>query len=414
MQLTVGCKKRYLFSLHLSMQKFSIHRFICICSLLTALWVSFSSLEAIAQYPVGHRTITFVDPARNNRQISAEIYYPAMTAGNNTAAASGLFPVIVFGHGYLMPVSTYAYFQNAMVPEGYFVVFPTTEGTLVPSQLNFGLDLAFLDMAMKNEGTNPSSPFYQHVDSTSAIMGHSMGGGASFLACENNTNPTAMVTFAAAETTPSAIAAASGITIPALVFAASEDCVAPPATNQLPLYNALADECKDYISITGGGHCYFADNNFQCSLGEAGCQQNFTITSAEQHAIVLAFTEPYLDYFLKKNAASWTLFNDSLTASSMITYMKSCTITGSEILSTQQKGCLYPNPAGDVSTVYCNLKEDADATVRVSDLSGKVFLTSPMNCRNAPWPIDISTLPSGFWIVSVITGNNVYTMKLIR
>jgi predicted dienelactone hydrolase len=390
------------------------HRLSRACIILLVLLVSFPSLETHAQFPVGHRTLTFFDTARNNRQIPAEIYYPAVTAGNNTTVASGVFPVIVFGHGYLMPYSAYAYFQNAMVPEGYFVVFPTTEGTFLPNHLNFGLDLAFLVNAMKNEGSDPSSPFYQHVDSTSAIMGHSMGGGASFLACDNNTTPTVMVTFAAAETSPSAIAAASGVTIPTLVFAASEDCVAPPATNQVPMYDSLAGDCKVYISITGGGHCYFADYNFQCSLGEAGCQQNFTISREEQHEIVLDFTKPYLDYFLKKNTESWILFNDSLASSQRITYMKSCTITGSEILPRQQEFHIFPNPAGDIITIYCNLPQDADATVLVSDLSGRISLTSQMNGINFPCSINISALPSGFWIISVVTGKTVCNMKLIR
>ena len=118
-----------------------------VCIFTLALTGLFLVQETFAQFPVGHRTITFVDPARNNRQVPAEIYYPAVAAGNNTTLASGAFPVIVFGHGFLMPYSSYAYFRNAMVPDGYFVVFPTTEGTLVPNHLNFGLDLAFLVIA---------------------------------------------------------------------------------------------------------------------------------------------------------------------------------------------------------------------------------------------------------------------------
>jgi hypothetical protein len=398
----------------MSMRLSSFHRLIWACSILLVLWVSFLSLETCAQFPVGHRTITFVDPARNNRQIPAEIYYPAVTAGNNTTVSSGVFPVIVFGHGYLMPYSSYSYFQNAMVPEGYFVVFPTTESSLFPNHLNFGMDLAFLVNAMKNEGGNLSSPFYEHVDTTSAIMGHSMGGGASFLACENNTTPTVLVTFAAAETNPSAIAAASGIIIPALVFSASEDCVSPPATNQFPMYDSLAGDCKVYIDITGGGHCYFADYNFQCSLGEAGCQQNFTITREEQHDITIDFTKPFLDYFLKNNAASWNLFNDSLNASQRISSVKSCIVTGSEEFSRGEEFLVYPNPAGDFITVKCNIPMDADATVRVSDLSGRVFLTSRVIGGIFPCSVNISAFPPGFWIISLVTGKTVYNIKLIR
>ena len=49
-------------------------------------------------YPIGHRTMNFTDPSRNNRAVPAEVYYPAQTAGNNTPVENGTFPVIVFGH----------------------------------------------------------------------------------------------------------------------------------------------------------------------------------------------------------------------------------------------------------------------------------------------------------------------------
>ena len=58
-------------------------------------------------YEVGHATITFTDPSRGNRGIPTEIYYPADAAGEDVPLASGLesFPVVTFGHGYLMSVS---------------------------------------------------------------------------------------------------------------------------------------------------------------------------------------------------------------------------------------------------------------------------------------------------------------------
>lgn len=378
------------------------------------LLIALYSSITFAQYPIGHRTLTFTDSSRNNRPIPAEIYYPAEIAGNNTAVASGVFPTIVFGHGFVMSFSAYSYFHNAMVPEGYFVVFTTTEGGLSPNHLDYGLDLAFLVNAMKEEGENVVSPFYQHVDTTSAVMGHSMGGGASFLACKDNGNPTVMVTFAAAETNPSAIAAALQTTTPSLVFAASEDCVTPPATNQVPMYESLASLCKVYINITGGGHCYFADYNFQCSLGEIGCQQNFTITREEQNDIVLDFTRLYLDYYLKKNAASWILFNDSLTASPRITSMINCTITGSETLPELRELRICPNPAGDIITLDGNLPLDDKATVHISDIYGKILITQYINTKDVPCSINISTLPAGCWILSVITSKTEHNIRFIK
>jgi pimeloyl-ACP methyl ester carboxylesterase len=363
------------------------------------------SVSVSAQpYQIGHRTMNFTDPARNNRPVPSEVFYPAVTAGNNTSFAEGAFPVIVFGHGFLMTYDAYLYLKDALVPLGYVITLTKTEGGASPDHAEYGADLAFLINQMKEEGSDPASPFYQHIDSTSAVMGHSMGGGASFLACANNTVPTAMITFAAAETNPSAIAAAADITIPSLVFAADEDCVTPPPQHQVPMYNALASDCKVYISITGGGHCYFGDYNFLCSLGEVSCQQNFTITREQQHDIILDFLIPYINFNLKNDQSSWILFNDSLESSARITYEKSCTLTQVGKSGNYRKFNVFPNPA--VDHVFIELPGNRENTIRilVRSISGNVVLSQ--TCKGlssgCAEKINISTLPAGYYFIEIL------------
>ena len=334
------------------------------------LLVMFSITCRSQNYPVGHRTITFTDSSRGNRPVPSELYYPGVTAGENVSTAAGVFPVIVFGHGFQMAYDSYLYFRDAMVPGGYILVFPKTETSLSPNHAEYGADLAFVVVQMKTEGADPASPFYQHVDSTSAVMGHSMGGGASFLGCRNNVVPTTMVTWAAAETSPSAIAAATGVTIPALVFSADLDCVAPPATNQVPMYDSLASGCKVFINIKGGGHCYFADASFICSLGELGCQ-SFTITREQQHDATLDFTKLYLAYYLKKQSAAWAVFNDSLNSSPRITFMKSCTTTQVQPGMIPADSRVFPNPTGDVTNLEGSCSGKEPIFVEISDMYGK-------------------------------------------
>jgi len=70
---------------------------IC-CSYFLAL-LALTAVQASTQpYSIGHRTMNFKDPARNDRPVPSEVYYPAETSGNNTNCAEGAFPVIVFGH----------------------------------------------------------------------------------------------------------------------------------------------------------------------------------------------------------------------------------------------------------------------------------------------------------------------------
>ena len=71
---------------------------------------------------------------------------------------------------------------------------------------------------MQIESQTSSSIFYNTVLPKTGILGHSMGGGASFLAAENNPNVNTLINFAAAETNPSAISAARNITIPTVIF----------------------------------------------------------------------------------------------------------------------------------------------------------------------------------------------------
>jgi predicted dienelactone hydrolase len=275
-------------------------------------------------FQIGHQSKTYNDPARNNRSIPVEIYYPSNQNGNNVAVAEGLFPVIVFGHGFAMTYSAYTYLWEALVPQGFIMVFPRTEESIfpAPNHLNFGLDMAFLSSKMLDERENPGSQFYGKISPNTAVMGHSMGGGAAFLATANNPDITTLITFAPAETNPSAIAAAALCTLPSLVFAGSNDCVTPPAQNQMPMFEALPDGRKTFISISGGGHCYFADYNFYCSFGENTCSPSPSITRDQQHQITLSLLVPFINFQLKGSCASWQIFDDLLDSSSEITFIK--------------------------------------------------------------------------------------------
>ncbi|MBN2682229.1 MAG: choice-of-anchor J domain-containing protein [Bacteroidales bacterium] len=286
--------------------------------------ILFLSIIAKAQpYQIGHKTQYFYDPDRSNREIWTEIYYPADVAGDNVDLTTGEFPVIVFGHGFVMTWDSYANFWEEFVPKGYIMVFPRTEGGMSPSHEAFGLDLAFLADAMQDENINSSSIFFGKVGTKTAVMGHSMGGGSSFIAAQANSNINTIVTFAAAETTPSAIAAAADIYIPSIVFSGSVDGIAPADENQIPMYNALSSYCKNFISVTGCNHCYFADYNFNCSMFDASA----TLTRDQIHAIVFSFLTPWFEYTLGSDDEAIDDFNALLPTTTDITYQQSCDLS---------------------------------------------------------------------------------------
>jgi hypothetical protein len=275
--------------------------------LITFTFILFAS-ALFAQYAVGHRTFTFNDPTRTGgfgsgggpgRQIQTEIYYPATSAGDNTPFIQDSFPIIVFGHGFSMAWDAYENIWEEIVPKGYIMLFPRTEGGLSPSHSEFGLDLALIVNSFRALGQNSSSPYFNRVASTAAIMGHSMGGGATFLAAQNNTNITAIATLAPANTNPPSITAAKYVTVPTLVIAGANDCVTPPAQHQIPMYDSTAALCKTYISFTGASHCQFANSNFNCNFGESTCSPGPTITRAVQHQRTFKYLVPWLNKYLK-------------------------------------------------------------------------------------------------------------------
>jgi dienelactone hydrolase len=288
-------------------------------------------------YLIGNRSVTFTDPARSNRSIATTIYYPATATGSNQAFASGTFPVVVFGHGFSMSIAAFTNIWNFLVPQGYVVVMVNTETGLSPSHSNFGQDLAFCVAKMQSENTTTGSPFYGKLTDKSAIMGHSMGGGCSFLAAANNTLVTTVVGLAPAETNPSAAAAAANITAPILILAGENDCVTPAADHNLLIYNgASSTTCKYYVVINDGIHCDFTNGDgnipfsspaFNCYFGGTTCGQGngSSTNQATQQARMEQAVLPWLAYRLKGNCAQWATFESNITnTTSFSSYQQVC------------------------------------------------------------------------------------------
>ncbi len=298
--------------------------------------ITFLVTGAFAQHSIGHFTKTFVDASRNNRNILTEVYYPATVAGDNTPVAMGEFPVIIFGHGFVMAWDAYENLWEEFVPRGYIMVFPRTEGNIASTNhQEFGWDLQFLVGEIQLEGALGSSSIYNAVASETALMGHSMGGGAAFLAadslCSNgNTNLKTLIGLAPAESSTngvSSIASAAEVSVPSLILSGVQDGVTPAIDHHIPMYNALASSCKTILNIIGGAHCYFANTNFACDFGEATSSNGISISRAEQQDVTNDFVNLWLDYTLKNECSAFSVFQDSLSSSSRVTNSQICNIS---------------------------------------------------------------------------------------
>jgi len=266
-------------------------------------------------FKIGHKSILFVDTSRDNRKVRTEVYYPSDTSGKNAAISetiAGKFPVICFGHGYQMSWNSYKYISDSLVPHGFIIAFPKTERKLFPSHMDLAIDIAFILDELLESGQNPSSIFYNRVDSMSCAMGHSMGGGSAILASRFSSSIRSLAILAPLDTRPSSINAASELEIPAMILAGKNDCVTRPEIHQVPIYSNLKSHSKIIITIKGASHCQMADRSAKCRLAESTCKPGPEITDKAQHSIVLKYLLPWLDFYLKGDLTSAKQFDSLL------------------------------------------------------------------------------------------------------
>ena len=351
----------------------------------------FAATKLFAQNQIGHTQITFTDPARSNRAIQTEIYYPSSTTGDDVSMVAGQYPVIVFGHGFVMAWSAYQNLWESYVPRGYIMMFPRTEGNITGTDhQQFGWDLQFLVGAIQTENNTPSSIFYNGVAPETALMGHSMGGGASFLAadslCTNgNTNIKTLIGYAPAESSTngvSSINSALSVTVPSVVFSGSNDGVTPAVDHHTPMYNNLASSCKTFVNVLGGGHCYFANTNTNCDFGESTSSTGISITRLEQQDIAQDLTNLWLDYMLKGDCDAFDYFQDSLATSTRISHLQACAVnpTPSIIdnggsLTSSETGVSYQwylngNPIASSNLVTIPITTNGNYVVEVTYVNG--------------------------------------------
>jgi dienelactone hydrolase len=395
----------------------------------------FTGLGYGQTFPVGHMSVNFKDASRTGgfvisgginvtgtgRDIGTEVYYPSTTAGNNQPVALGQFPIVVIGHGFVMGWDSYDNIYNQLASKGYIVLLPRTEGGFSPSHSEFGNDLKFLVNAGQSLNTI-SSPtnlitFNGKVLPTSAIGGHSMGGGSSFLASASNPSVTCIFNFASATTSPSSISSASLITVPALVISGAIDCVAD-TTVQNSHYSALASTKKFHVILKSLTHCDFGNGtNFNCTLGQnsTGCPS--VVSSTLSFPRYMNYVQNFLDNQLKSDCAAGQRFMDSVnTSSSLRSGLKkmgtiACIATSVKQLSNNINLNIYPNPSS--SNIYIDVPL-TNFKLKLSDLYGRQVLSREFNNNKDIVNLSIEEFESGMYILELENGDEKHQFRIIK
>ncbi len=242
-------------------------------------------------------TKTYTDTARANRRVGVTVFFPTTSSSSNVIVKGCNLPVVSFGHGFTIGNNAYGFLSQGLVPKGYVVVLPSTEGGFSPNHGRFADDLSFVIRAVRAD-----TAFAGAIGVTSAIGGHSMGGGSAIVGASRDPSITALFAFAPADTNPSSIEAAKSVSKPTMIVTGSRDCVTPYAsTAALMLANLQTPDSATFdVPISGGSHCQFTTGSFTCGFGEGFCGGRATIPAVQQHSTTLSVLGPFLDAELKQ------------------------------------------------------------------------------------------------------------------
>jgi pimeloyl-ACP methyl ester carboxylesterase len=234
--------------------------------LLTATFATAQVPEDPGPHAVGWKDVSFSHPLSGNPTVQARLYYPAVSAGQNTLAdpTSGPFPLVGFLHGYFASASYYDDVCTQLASHGFFVASVATESGFFMSVPKEAKDArAMLHWA---EGQSaPGGTFAGMVESGGSwsTIGHSNGGAASFHLSSAEPRVERLVLFEPNWLNPPGVASFDGAV---MVVGASEDFIAPASTNAKRYYDELTSSPRSfYVTIQGSGHNGSLDFPFEVS-----------------------------------------------------------------------------------------------------------------------------------------------------
>lgn len=189
------------------------------------------------------------------------IYFPTNTT-------EGPFAAISVAPGFTERQANVNWWGPRLASHGFVVVVIDTNSTSdSPASRATQLVAAVRQLATLS-GTS-GSPIAGKVDGTRlGVMGHSLGGGGTLIAAQNNPTLKAAIPFAPFNGNTNF----SAVTVPTLIIACENDNVAPVNQHASPFYNSFtANLDKAYLEIAGGSHsCANSGNNNMPVLGKYG------------------------------------------------------------------------------------------------------------------------------------------------
>jgi predicted dienelactone hydrolase len=164
-----------------------------------------------------------------------------------TDTSQGTFGAFVFTPGFTATASSYTWVGPRVASQGFVVFVINTDSRFDNPSSRAAQAQNALDYLVN------TSSVANRIDSTRlALSGHSMGGGGTLIATQNNTSLQAAVPLMPWNSSTTNF---SGIRSPTMIIGAENDSVAPVDQHAIPFYNSIpASAEKAYLELAGQGH----------------------------------------------------------------------------------------------------------------------------------------------------------------
>lgn len=231
--------------------------------LVVSLGLGLAATAGMAQATGPNPTSAFLNAASGPLAVSSEnvsslvrgfgggtIYYPG---------ASGRYGLIAISPGFTATESSVAWLGRRLASHGFVTIVINTNSTLDQPSSRATQLMAALNYA----STGASSTVRSRIDTARrAVAGHSMGGGGTLIAAEDNPTLKAAIPLTPWNTSSSF----GGVRVPTIVVGADGDSIAPVGVHARPFYASLpASTFKAYAELNGASH--FAPNSSNTPIG---------------------------------------------------------------------------------------------------------------------------------------------------
>lgn len=275
---------------------------------------------------IGNIPVEMTDNDRGGRKVPVDIYYPSEEGGPGSPIIirpGQRYPVICFAHGYLLRADSYSNIWEALVPEGFIMIFLKTEPGMFPSHHALAEDMVFALAEAGRYGRDKESMFYNLVDTMNCVMGHSMGGGASWLAAAKSPGTIkAVVPLTPLYSKALSAEAESNRAMPLLIIAGSNDCITSTSNHSMPIYDQSTANNRTLIEIKGANHCNMGEKMALCNVGEALSLCRAAISKEEQHAVIERYLVPWLRFHLKGDVDAGALLDQTLQNDEAVSFFR--------------------------------------------------------------------------------------------